>query len=593
MVDRATKLRWRRRLRKQRKQIEEIGTNAEHGLDIYFFRRLGRLSSVWRFTAGWITLLILLSVGTVLQIKAQNKYFQAYRPASGGTFTEGIIGTFTNANPLYATSAVDSSISRLMFSGLLKFDRDNKLVPDLAESINVDASGKIFTVTLRPNLKWHDGIPLTSKDVVFTYQTIRNPDARSPYFNTWKEVKVTRKDSRTITFELPNVLGSFEEMLTNGIVPEHLLKDIEPSELRTSKFNTVHPVGSGPFKWDALEVLGITQESRQEVIGLDPYDSYHLGKPKVNHFTLHTYRDENQMVQAYKAGELTSMVGLANVRDDIREVADFNEYNVPIMGEVMVFFKTTFAPLDDVRVRRALVQSVDTSQAVAGLGYRVRLIHGPLLETHIGYNKQFVQLPNNIAEARKALDEAGWKLGSDGTRQKEGKELTFTLLAQNSSDYSAITGYLQKAWKSIGVKVDVMLQGETDVQGAVSRHDYDSLLYGISVGNDPDVFAYWHSSQASPNSPNRLNFSEYNSKDADASLEAGRARLDPKVRSTKYDPFLKAWREDAPALALYQPAFLYVTRGRIYNFEPNNLNIITNRFANVENWMIRQEKGYK
>jgi len=152
---------------------------------------------------------------------------------------------------------------------------------------------------------------------------------------------------------------------------------------------------------------------------------------------------------------------------------------------------------------------------------------------------------------------------------------------------------LQKAWKSIGVKVDVMLQGETDVQGAVSRHDYDSLLYGISVGNDPDVFAYWHSSQASPNSPNRLNFSEYNSKDADASLEAGRARLDPKVRSTKYAPFLKAWGEDAPALALYQPAFLYVTRGKIYNFEPNNLNIITNRFANVENWMIRQEKGYK
>lgn len=593
MVDRTTKLRWRRRFRRRRKQVEEIGVNAEQGLEMHFFRRLGRLVRVWRFTTGWILLLVLVSIGTIMQMRAQSQYYQTLRPASGGTYTEGIIGTFTNANPLYATSAADSSVSRLVFSGLLKYDRENNLVPDLAESIQVDSTGKVYTVTLRSDATWHDDRPLTSKDVVFTYQIIKNPDARSPYFNTWKDIKVTAKDSRTVLFELPNALSTFKETLTNGIVPEHLLKTIEPTELRTNKFNTTNPIGSGPFRWDQLEVAGTTQESRQEVIGLTPNEKFYRSPPKVNSFIIRTFRSEDQMIQSYKNGELTSMVGLANVPDDVREVSDFTEYNVPLMGSVMVFFKTSAPPLDDVKVRRALVQSANTSRAVRGLGYQVRLVRGPLLDSHVGFNQKLTQLPTDIARAEKYLNEAGWRKGASGIRQKNGKDLTFTMYAQNTSDYSAVAGYLQKAWKGIGVKVEVILQDDAEMQGIVSRHDYDALLHGISIGNDPDVFAYWHSSQASASSPSRLNFSEYKSKDADAALEAGRTRLDPKVRGAKYEPFLKAWREDAPALALYQPTFLYVTRGKVHNFEPKSLSSATNRYANVENWMIRQERVNK
>jgi len=287
------------------------------------------------------------------------------------------------------------------------------------------------------------------------------------------------------------------------------------------------------------------------------------------------------------------MVGLASIPDNVREVPDFHEYNIPLTGAVMVFFKTSEPPLDDVKVRRALVQSVDVSQAIGGLGYPTKTVRGPLLESHVGFSQKLTQLPTDLVQAAKYLDEAGWKKDATGIRKKAGKELTFTLYAQNTSDYSAVTAYLQKAWKGMGIKVDVMLQSDADMQGVVSRHDYDSLLHGISIGTDPDVFAYWHSSQASPSSPSRLNFSEYKSKEADTALEAGRTRLDPKVRGAKYGPFLKAWREDAPALALYQPAFLYVTRGTVYNFEPKSLNSITSRYVGVENWMIRQEKVIK
>src|SRR5690606_4683090 len=125
--DRTTKLRWRRRFRKRRKQVEEIGVTAEQRLETHFFRRLSRLMRVWRFTAGWVLLLVLVAIGTVLQIRAQSPYYQTYQPAPGGTYTEGIIGSFTTANPLYATSAADSSVARLVFSGLLRYDQENKL----------------------------------------------------------------------------------------------------------------------------------------------------------------------------------------------------------------------------------------------------------------------------------------------------------------------------------------------------------------------------------------------------------------------------------------------------------------------------------
>lgn len=593
MVNRMTKLRWRRRMKKRRQQVEDLGLNAEQGLERHFFKRLSRLLSVWRFTASWLALLSIVAVGLVLQTRALSQHYQTLQPTSGGTYTEGIIGTFTTANPLYATSAADSSVAELIFSGLMKYNMENELVPDMAESIEVDKSGKVYTVKLQSGLAWHDGTPLTTEDVLFTYQSIKNPDARSPYFNTWKDIKITKKGSDTIVFELPSALSTFPESLTNGIVPKHLLKDTEPAQLRTARFNTVNPVGSGPFKWELLEVSGTTQETRQEIVGLRPNENFHLGNPKLDRFIIRTFRDETQMVEAYESGELTSMVGLASVPDNVRSVSDFNEYSVPLTGSVMVFFKTTSPPLDDVVVRRALVQGVDTSAAIETLGYSVKPVDGPLLKSHVGYDEKLVQPSFNAAKAAKALDKAGWKKDIDGFRKKQGKELKFTLYAQNNSDYSAISGYLQNAWKELGVRVEVLLQDDAETQGVVSRHDYDAVLYGISIGTDPDVFAYWHSSQASPSSPARLNLSEYKSKEADESLEAGRTRLDPQVRAAKYEPFLRAWREDVPALALYQPTFLYVTRGRVYNFEPTSMNGITNRFINVHEWMIRQERVTK
>jgi len=109
---------------------------------------------------------------------------------------------------MYATSNADTTVSRLVFAGLLKYDDKNQLTGELAKDYSVDANGITYTVHLRPNLTWQDGQPLTSADVLYTYQTIQNPDAQSPLQNSWKGVIVSAPDPQTVVFKAAQSPGS-------------------------------------------------------------------------------------------------------------------------------------------------------------------------------------------------------------------------------------------------------------------------------------------------------------------------------------------------------------------------------------------------
>lgn len=589
MIQRTTKLRWRRRVRDGKRQVESLGTQAEEQLERHLFRRVSKLSLVRRFMIGWILLIVLLTGITIYQTTSLGQYYKVQQPVPGGTFREGIVGAFTDANPLYATGAVDGAVAELVFSGLLKYDNDNQLVGDLAESWAANEKGNVYTVILRGDLKWHDGVPVTADDVVFTYQTIQNPDARSPLMSSWQGIKVEAKGDRTIVFSLPNVLASFPHALTNGIVPKHLLGEIQPSQLRSARFNTDHPIGSGPFMWDQLEIVGDTPETRIGTIAFTPYAAYHDGKPKLERFVIKAFLEEETMIQAFERKELTAMSGrgVDVVPDSLLENQGMEEYNIPLTGQVGVFFRMSHEFLSDVKVRQALVRGANQQNILDGLGYPVVSSRSPLLDGQIGYDKNILQLPYGPAESNKLLDAAGWVMGADGYRAKDGKLLQFNLFAQNSSEYTFVTQQLQKDWQAIGVKVEVMLQAAEDLQSTVTYHNYDVLLYGIAIGPDPDVFAYWHSSQADVRAPNRVNFSEYASAVADASLEAGRTRTDPQLRAVKYKPFLQVWQTDAPAVMLYQPRFLYLAQQEVAGFDPKTINNATQRYANIQEWMIR------
>jgi peptide/nickel transport system substrate-binding protein len=255
----------------------------------------------------------------------------------------------------------------------------------------------------------------------------------------------------------------------------------------------------------------------------------------------------------------------------------------------MVFFRTSHEILSDVNVRRALVLGANRPEIIKSIDYPLLTANSPLLSLHESYSKKLAQQTNQTKRANKILNEAGWKKNpKTGVREKRGRQLAIKLHAQATDELSIVGDQLQKQWADLGVDVEVVLQDKEDIQTTTSLHNYDAILSTISIGPDPDVFAYWHSSQADVRSPTRLNLSEYRSQDADQALEFGRARTVGKIRAVKYEPFLEAWNNDAPALALYQPRFLYIVRGPLYNFNVKSAVSAADRYTNVHLWMVRE-----
>lgn len=586
------KKRFWRLLHKQQRQVEDIGAVADKHLEKHFIRRLGRLVAVRRFLFGWLSLVALLLVALLFQVDALKDKYQTLQPVEGGIFTEGIVGSYTNVNPIYATSAVDAAASKLIFAGLLQYGQDNKLVSQLAEKIDIDRSEKVYTVTLKPDLRWHDGHKLTSDDVVFTYQLIQNPDARSYLQPSWRGIKIEAKDERTVTFTLPSILSSFPHSLTTGLVPKHLLEGVNPEQLRSSDFNTVRPVGSGPFEFDAFEIdPGKENQQRQERVGLIPFEDYVEGKPKLDRFIIRTFASPENLEKAYAAQELTAASGLTAVPDSLAGQNGMADISLPVAGQVMVFFKTTQPPLDNIQIRQALVLAANRQEVINSVGYPLLPSDSPLLRGQLGYDKKLIQKTNNVKAAGKILDKAGWKVDPAYGLRKKGKQvLGFRLYSEANSEYAAVTQSLQKQWRQLGIDVQVTLQSPQELQSTVSTHNYDALLYAISTGADPDVYAYWHGSQSDIRSNNRLNFSEYRSTFTDRALEAGRSRSDPQIRGVKYRPFLQAWTKDNPALALYQPRYLFIVREPFNGLDLDAVVTPADRYSNVESWAVKEAR---
>lgn len=588
LLDRKTQLRWRRILRRRQKQVEAVTEAAEQQLESNLIGRFDRFWKVKRFAFGWLGLVVLITAATIIQTLALSGYYQTPQPTAGGTYDEGIVGTYSNANPIYATGAVDTAVSRLIFAGLFKYSNQNKLVGDLATGYSADPTAKHFVVKLRHHLTWQDGRPLTAKDVAFTFHLIQNPDASSPLLASWQNIQITAPDNYTVDFDLPNSFSAFPYSLLTGIVPEHLLAHVPASELRSASFNTTAPVGAGPFAWQALQTSEVSDPDKSlSLIALKPFENYAGGKPKLSRFVVHAFGSTDMMIAAFQKRTINAMTGLETTPDQIKHGSSVSQLSFPSTAAKMVFFKTSSGVLADAAVRQALIESADTASIIQQLDYATRPVREPLLAGQLGYDTKYAQASFNAKAAKTALSKAGWALSAnDGVRLKKGQQLTFHLYGLDTDENRLVMKTLVQNWADVGVEAIPVLQSPTDFQTTLEFHTYDALLNNISLGPDPDVYPYWDSSQNDIRSSSRLNFSEYKSSAADAALEAGRTRLDPALRVIKYKPFLQAWQADAPALGLYQPRFLYITRGPVYNLTEHTINTDADRYASVAKWEI-------
>lgn len=550
----------------------------------FIVQRFANLRQTRRHAAGWLFLVAALSGLAMWQQTVSATYYSAAIPAEGGIFTEGAFGSLDNLNPILASSPAERSAARLLFAQLLSYDDKGDLVGELARSWEPEQDGKAYKVTLRSNAKWHDGAAITADDVVFTFSMIKNADTHSPLYGSWRNIVVEKIDKLAVRFILPSPHAPFINSLTVGILPNHVLKDVRPSELRTADFNLRPRVASGPFIFEELSVL--SPDSMHVLMSARANPSYVLGRPKLDGFHLHAYKDREDMVRAFRSQEVASLSDATT--DQLRALAagSFVQTDSPLFNGTYAFLNTTSPGLSDVKVRQALQAATDQPALLKPLGDRGKPLSGPLLPSQLGYRADVRQPNLNIKRANELLDAAGWKKDADGVRKKDGQPLQLRLVTISSGDFPAIAEELMNQWQRVGVLFDSQLVKAEDIQqNVIIARGYDVLIYEIAIGRDPDIYAYWHSSQATERG---LNLSDYKSAKVDEALETARTRLDPTQRDAKYRLFAQQWLADVPAVALFRPTLIYVQNKNVVTFNAHPTVDQTDRYSNIRYWAAGQ-----
>lgn len=571
-------------IRRRARKIETATVKHAHR---FLTRRWTNMRDVGRYTAGWLVLVGLLILLATVQTAWFAGAYTTQAPDSGGTYAEGVIGVLDTMNPLFASTPAELSVTKLVFSGLLRLDRDNQLQPDAAASWSVSNDGKIYTVQLRSDVYWHDGSKLTVDDVIFTTNLIQNIFVKANQYGTLTGVKVEKISNDEVRFILPSVYAPFAQALTFGILPEHLLKDVKPTDLRENEFGR-KPVGTGPFTFRQLQVI---DPSRQRlVVHMDANDRYYRGDVRLNHFQLHTYENRDTLKKALVTNEINAALGLG--ADQIETVVQQNKLlaaNNVLYDGVFALFNNDQPLLKDAQIRKALVLGTDQKAVIAAIKGRGVALDGPLPDQFIT-GDIVKQASFNRQTAQETLETAGWKLSGD-VRKKDGTTLQISLVAPDAGDYALIANELVKQWQSIGIAARLQLADTTTIASDyLQPRAYDVLLYELAVGADPDVYPYWHSSQANAKG---LNFANYRSGLADDALSSARSRLDPALRAAKYKTFYEQWVKDIPAISLYQPFISYATAKNTTSLEASvPLADLTARYEDVASWAISKTTVY-
>ena len=576
----------RKRLARRVKRAENV---SQRHARRFILRRIDNVRLVTSEITTWLVLVGLLIATLGLQQAWSAMAYTTQGRQNGGTYVEGVVGSIDTLNPLLASNEAEASAARLMFSSLYNYDNTGALHTDLASSMKVD-DAKNYTITLR-EASWQDGEAITADDVVFTIGLIKNPQVRSPLRINWTDVSVKKIDQKTVEFSLPATYAAFPHALTFPIVPMHVLEGVEPGSIREASFSQ-NPVGSGAFKFRRLQTADLTNASR--VVQLVPNENYYGAQPKLARFELRAHSDEASLTRAVKNGEVTGAAGVTSALANDERPAQYETISESLDKGVYLLFNLKNPILQDKSVRRALQLATDSAAVRQAIGGGVKELDGPILSTY---------LPSDVAKApeidadkaSKTLDDAGWTL-KDGVRTKDGQELKLTITTTNNSDYKKILELVRKQWKAIGVtvetnEVDADSAASNFVQSVLQPRNFDVLLYELALGADPDVYAYWHSSQATSTG---YNFSNYSNQLADAALASARSRLESDLRTAKYSQFVEQWLNDAPAIALYQSASEYlVNKNSDISAPEGALASLSDRYARVSEWTVLPTTVYK
>jgi peptide/nickel transport system substrate-binding protein len=506
-------------------------------------------------------------------------------PIKGGTYTEAVVGAPQWLNPVLASfNEVDEDLCHLLFRGLTRVDENLRLVPDLAQNWETTGDGLVYTFTLRSGLKWQDGAPVAADDVVYTIHLMQSPDFPGPPYlsDLWKQVQVEQTGDLQVRFTLSEPYAPFLDYTTVGLLPSHLLGEVEAADLLRDPFN-LSPVGNGPL---------VLEELSAEQAVFAPNPNYGGPSPLLDEIVMRFYSDRPSALVAYENGEVDGIRSIPpEYLDQAARLTTLNLYSSPRSEAVWLLLNTKTPPLDDAPVRRALSLAIDREavidDAVHGQGIP---IYGPLLPSSWAYNPAVANGANDAVAARNLLVEAGWgDSDGNGILDKDGKELSIEVLTPEVQAFANVAEQVAAQWKQIGVQatVAVVSQGELAENHLRSRDFQVALYYWMNVTPDPDLYPFLHSTQAAD--PGQ-NFTQFNNRDADEIMEEARRSVDIAHRQESYAKLQEILRDQAPIIALYQPVYTMGVSDRVQGVTLGPLFTPSDRFRSISDWYIYTQR---
>ena len=476
----------------------------------------------------WIFLLsILLVLATLLSGCAKQGVSTA--GGNGKTLVYGAEIEDDMLNPVLETAFANA----LIFRGLIRYDENNIPQPDIAESYTVSNDLLTYDFKLRKDVKFHDGVGLTAKDVVFTIKSILDDKVNSQIRPDFEEVKdVQAVGDYEVKIMLDKPFPPLLDKLTVGIVPEHCFTG---QDINTAAFNQ-HPIGEGPFEfvsWDKGSSLTLTK-----------FKDYYGQTGNIDNFVFKFIPDSNVRAMQLQTGEIDlallepSQVAAMEKVDKIRVLkipsADYRG--------IMYNFKTTDV-FKDVNVRKAINYATDKQAIVDGVLFG----YGQPAYSPIQLNKfndpDVEKYDYDITKANALLDAAGWKMGTDGVREKNGEKLSFTLFARNNDEVRVkLAEYVSAQCKKVGI--DAKVDARDPKAEAIKDTQAFVVGWGDPFDADGNTYDMFDSSQISSGSG--YDFGSYIDPKVDEMLEKARTTADDSLRKQYYYAFQQEIADNPP-----------------------------------------------
>jgi peptide/nickel transport system substrate-binding protein len=496
----------------------------------------------------------------------------AGKPAFGDTYIEALQGNISGLIPNVLTDGPSFEVASLLYNGLVKYDKDLILRPELAESWQYSRDCLDLTFKLRRDVRWHDGQPFTADDVVFTYETMVNPKTPTAYggdFKTVEEVKAVDPYTVHVRYKQPNA----KALQSWGIwmLPKHLLEAAaREGKLREAPQNRTNPVGTGPYlfkEWKSGEKV---------VLVANP--NYFEGRPFISRVVYRIIPSSATTFLELKAkgvdgAKLTALQFKRQTEYPAFRKA-YTKYQYAANVYVYLGMNLRDQRFADRRVRQAFAYAINKHEIIDGVRLGLaREATGPYKPGTWQYNANVHQYPFDPAKARALLASAGWTTTDhEGFLVKNGQRFKFDLLlAQGSDEGRKVAEIIQSSFKDIGVQVEIrVIEWAALLKEYIKKRNFEAVILAWGVTPDPDQYDIWHSSKTSPDELNRIG---YANAEVDDLLEKGRGTCVEADRKKYYDRLQEVLAEDQPIVFLYFRDGLPVVSSRIRGIVPAPIGI--------------------